>query len=414
MFENSETLDSVREKFEKQLAEYMGTKYAVVCSSGRSAIRFSLLALGIKHGDEVIIPDYACEIIPITAYCTGAVPKFCDIQKETLSMSPEHFKKLVSAKTKAAILVHLYGLPVDPAPILEISQKKGIFLIDDAAQALGATINGKKVGTFGNVGIVSFKKFLNVRVGGAAVTDDEELAEKIRTARDKHEAKSMTARLGYRLIEIFKIKSRKAMTAVYLSSEYTSKFLSSLSVGRHFKIMNGWVTVDSHIRNLWESDALTDEDINQMMTMNRTYWHKRRMEKLEMLTLQREFQNLEKYLEERRRIAKIYEENLNGDGFTRIIPLKGSTPSYMKYPIIFKNEGQLSEYVAKISQQGFKMGYFYETLHESPIFKDANKNAIFEGTKYVAERLLPLPVEPHMNVEQIHKVIEILNSQTKA
>jgi dTDP-4-amino-4,6-dideoxygalactose transaminase len=411
LVENSETLESIREKFEKQLAEYMGTKYAVVCSSGRSAIRFSLLALGIKHRDEVVVPDYACEIIPITTFCTGAVPKFCDIQQDTLSMSPDHFKKLAGPKTKAVILVHLYGLPVDPSPILEISQAKGIPLIDDAVQALGASINGKKLGTFGNVGIISFKKFLNVRLGGAALTDDEEVAEKIRAARDKHEIRALTTRLGYRLIEIFNIKSRKAMTAVYLVDEYVSKFLSSLYAERHFKVVDEWITIDSHIHDLWESDALTDEVINQMMAMNRTYWHRRRIEKLEILSLQKEFRNVEHYLEERRRIAKTYEENLNENGFAKIIPLKGSTPSYMKYPIIFRDEKKCSECMAKMAQQGFKVSYLYRPLHESPIFSGLNENASFKGTMHVVGRLLPLPVDPYMDDEQIRNLVDIINSQ---
>ena len=414
MFEDSETLESVRETFEKRLAEYMGTKYAIACSSGRSAIRFSLLALDIKHGDEIVIPDYTCEIIPITILCTGAVPKFCDIERSTLSMSLEQLNKVISPKTKAVILVHLYGLPVDPSPILEICQAQDIFLIDDAAQALGASINGKKAGSFGNIGIISFNKFLNVKVGGAILTNDEELAEKIRVVREKCEIKSITTRLGYRFIEIFKIKSRKAMTAVYLSDQYVSKFLASLFVGRHFKVADGWITADSHIIDLWKSNALTDEAINQMMAMNRKYWHRRRLEKLEILDLQKELENIEMHLEKRRRIAKIYEEKLVENSFARFTPQKSSTPSYMKYPIIFYDEKPCSEYITEITQHGFKVDCIYRPLHEYPIFSYTNNNATFEESKYVAKRLLPLPVDPYINDEQIHNLVEILNSKTKA
>jgi dTDP-4-amino-4,6-dideoxygalactose transaminase len=392
----------------------MGTKYAIACSSGRSAIRFSLLALDIKHGDEIVIPDYTCEIIPITILCTGAVPKFCDIERSTLSMSLEQLNKVISPKTKAVILVHLYGLPVDPSPILEICQAQDIFLIDDAAQALGASINGKKAGSFGNIGIISFNKFLNVKVGGAILTNDEELAEKIRVVREKCEIKSITTRLGYRFIEIFKIKSRKAMTAVYLSDQYVSKFLASLFVGRHFKVADGWITADSHIIDLWKSNALTDEAINQMMAMNRKYWHRRRLEKLEILDLQKELENIEMHLEKRRRIAKIYEEKLVENSFARFTPQKSSTPSYMKYPIIFYDEKPCSEYITEITQHGFKVDCIYRPLHEYPIFSYTNNNATFEESKYVAKRLLPLPVDPYINDEQIHNLVEILNSKTKA
>jgi dTDP-4-amino-4,6-dideoxygalactose transaminase len=416
LFEDSETLESVREKFEKKLAEYIGTKYAIACSSGRSALRFSLLALDIKQGDEIVIPDYTAEIIPITVFCNGAVPKFCDIDPSTLSISPEQLKKVVSPKTKAVILVHLYGLPVDPSPILEICQAKDIFLIDDAAQALGASINGKKAGSFGNTGIISFNKFLNVKVGGAILTNDEEIAEKIKVIREKCEIKSIITRLGYRFIEIFKIKPRKAMTAVYLGDQYVTKFLASLFVGRHFRVADGWITADSYIIDLWKSNALTGEAINQMMAMNRKYWHRRRLEKLEILDLQKELENIEMHLEKRRRIAKIYEEKLVENGFAGFPPKKGSMPSYMKYPVIFYDEKQRSEYITKITQHGFRVDCIYRPLHEHPIFSNSNtnNNTTFEGSKYVAKRLLPLPVDPYIDDERIHNLIEILKLKTNA
>lgn len=401
----------MQEKFEKQLAEYFGTKYAIVCSSGRSAIRFSLLAIGVKPGDEVVIPDYSCEVIPITVFCTGAVSKFCDIQRETLSMSPYKFKKMVGPKTKAVVIVHLYGLPAYSRSILELSQEKGIFIIDDAAQALGASIKNKKVGSLGDVGIISFNKFLNVKLGGAIVTDNEELAEKIRTIREKCEIKPFITRLGYRLIEAIRIKSRKAMTAVFLGDQYIAKL--HYSRRKHFKRINGWISVDYSIREIWKSNKLTDKMITQLMAMGRKYWHRRRLEKLEILELQREFQNLERNIEKRREIAKIYEKNLTEDYFTKIIPMNGSIPSYMKYPIILESEKQYSKCIAKIVQQGFKVDCIYRPLHDSPLFNVENKNASFCESTYVARHLLPLPVDPCMDTKSVHNLIDILNSQTK-
>jgi len=408
--EKFETLERVRENFEKQLANYIGTRYAILCSSGRSAIRFSLLAIGVGHGDEVIIPDFACEILPITVFCTGATPKFVDVDRNTLAISPSEYKKTIGSKTKAVIFAHLYGLPIDPSPILEISQRMGIAFIDDAAQALGASIRGKKVGSFGNVGIISLNKFLNVRLGGAALTDNKELAEKIKSIREKYEATSIPASLGYGLMDLFRIKSEKIMTAVFLSDQYFYDLFNMLITKKHFGIINGWMKADSHVVSLWNSNALPSNLINQLMAMNKKYSHRRRLEKLEILTLQKEFRNLEKYLVKRRKIAKIYEENLKNVNFTKISPPKNSTPAYVKYPIIIDREDQYAKCINVLFRYGFKTEYLYRPLHESPFFGDMNKKGTFKESKYIATHLLPLPVDPHIDAKRIHNLIKTLNS----
>ena len=409
MATDSASLKSVLEEFEKQIASYVGTRYAIACSSGRTAIRFSLLALGIGHCDEVVVPDFAGEILPITVFCTGALPRLCDIDKKTLSLSPTHLQKVLRPNTKAVIFTHLYGMPVDPSPILEITQKRGIVFIDDAAQALGASIEGKKAGSFGDVGILSFNKFLNVRLGGAAITNDKELADKIRLIRERYEGRALLASIGYRLKEFFGIKSRKIMTAIFLADNYFYKLLNFTLTKKYLQKVDGLVKVDSHVLELWSSNALTNTMINQLMATNKKFWHKRRLEKLEILALQEEFENIEKNLEERRRIAKFFQENLKED-FSKIVVSKNSVPSYMKYPILFFNTKKLLKCISDLVRFGFEVNCNYRPLHKSPFFRNMNKDSLFNESTYMSNHILPIPVEPTMNIRKIEKIVSIVNS----
>jgi len=409
--ENTAPPESAYEQFEKQVADYIGTRHAVLCSSGRSAIRYSLLALGVGHGDEVIIPDFACEILPITVFCSGAVPRFCDIERNTLALSPDDLKKRISPKTKALIFVHLYGMPADPKPILEIAQKAGVAFIDDAAQALGASLEGQKTGSFGNVGILSLNKFLNIRLGGVALTNDEELAAKIRSIRQKYERRARIASIGYSMIESLGVKSRKIKTAVFLTDYNLYKLLNITLARKAFHTINGWVNPKPYVVNLWLSNALKNKAINQLLTYNGKYWQRRKLEKLEILGIEEEFRLVEQYLEKRRQIARIYQENLKEEVFTKFPVQTNSAPSYMKFPLSFFNSKKMLKCASKLAKLGFPINYNYKPLHESTFFGSMNKESTFEKSTYAAEHVLPLPVEPDMNPKKLKELISVVNAQ---
>ena len=182
--------DLLLEDIEKTIATYMGTKYAIVCSSARSAIRYSLLSLGVKSGHEVIISDLVPQEIPITVFCTGAKPRLCDVDRQTCAMSFDSFKNALRTNTKSVIFSQLYGLPADAKPIKEAAENKDIQIIEDSSQAIGAIVNNKKIGTLGHIGILNFNKFLNVPLGAAILTDDEELSKKVTENKMKYEEKS--------------------------------------------------------------------------------------------------------------------------------------------------------------------------------------------------------------------------------
>ena len=172
--------------FEEKFAIYCGTKYAVSTSNGTSALHLALVALGVEAEDEVIIPD-------LTFIATGSAVKYIgakvitvDIEEDTLCISPKAIKKAITSKTKAIIPVHLYGHPANMEKINKIAKEHDLFVIEDAAEAHGAEVNGKKVGGLSDAGIFSFygNKIITSGEGGVITTDNEELCKKMRYLRD--------------------------------------------------------------------------------------------------------------------------------------------------------------------------------------------------------------------------------------
>ena len=173
-------------KFEEMFASFCDTRYAVSSSNGTAALHLALLALGIGPGDEVIVPSFTFISTANAVVFTGATPVFVDSEIETWNISSTEIEKAITKKTKAIIPVHIYGHPADMASVLKIARRYDLRVIEDAAEAHGALYKGGKVGSFSDVGIFSFygNKTITTGEGGMAVTDNKDLADKIRILRD--------------------------------------------------------------------------------------------------------------------------------------------------------------------------------------------------------------------------------------
>jgi len=189
--------------FEKQFAQYVGTKYAVATTSGTTALHLALLSLGIKKGDEVIIPSFSfIATANIILFC-NAKPVFCDVDPRTFNIDTFKIENLITDKTRAIMPVHLYGQPANMKPIIEIAEKNGIYIIGDAAQAHGAKYENKMVGSFGNLECFSFYPTKNMTTGegGMITTNNEDLVEKARSIQNHGRKKTKWGyehgRLGY-------------------------------------------------------------------------------------------------------------------------------------------------------------------------------------------------------------------------
>jgi dTDP-4-amino-4,6-dideoxygalactose transaminase len=172
--------------FEREAAEFLGLEYAIGLNSGTDALILALKALGVRQGDEVIVPDFTFIATADAAAQCGAMPVFCDINRSSFNIDSDKIEEKITAKTKAIIPVHLFGRAADMDAILAIAKKHNLFVIEDAAQAMGAEYNGKLCGTMGDVGCFSFFPTKNLGAfgdGGMLATNNVQVADKIKLLR---------------------------------------------------------------------------------------------------------------------------------------------------------------------------------------------------------------------------------------
>jgi perosamine synthetase len=173
------------EEFEKSLSNYIGSKYCVSFNSGTSALHASLLSLGISYNDEVLVPSFTFISTVNAPLMTNAIPKFVDIEDSSFGLNPKMIKSSISKNSKAIMPIHYAGLPCKILELKELSKYYNLFLIEDAAESIGASVNGKKVGSFGDIGVFSFagNKVLTTGEGGAIVTDSKKIYDKLKLIR---------------------------------------------------------------------------------------------------------------------------------------------------------------------------------------------------------------------------------------
>jgi dTDP-4-amino-4,6-dideoxygalactose transaminase len=208
---------AVRE-FEADLAAYLDARHAVGCASGTDALQVAMMALGIGRGDEVITSPFTFVATAETIALLGATPVYVDIDARTYNLDVQQIAACITGRTKAIIPVHLYGQPADLEPLLALAGERGLKVIEDAAQAIGARYHGRSVGTFGDIGCFSFFPSKNLGAygdGGAMTTNDAALAERCRMVtvhgskkRYQHEILGVNSRLDTLQAAVLKVKLR--------------------------------------------------------------------------------------------------------------------------------------------------------------------------------------------------------------
>ncbi|MGQ9468443.1 MAG: DegT/DnrJ/EryC1/StrS family aminotransferase [Nitrososphaerales archaeon] len=190
-------------KFEEAFSKYCGAKFGVSTSIGTAALHLALLAIGTGPSDEVIIPAFTMiATANAVTSTTGARPVLVDLEPFTWNANVQGIKEKVSGKTKAVMVVHTYCHPVDMDPVLEVAQKHGLYVVEDACEAQGAEYKGKRAGTLSDIGCFSFyaNKIITTGEGGMLVTNNEEFAERARLLRDQAFEKTKRfwhKRIGY-------------------------------------------------------------------------------------------------------------------------------------------------------------------------------------------------------------------------
>lgn len=203
------------EQFEKEFASHLGLPHAVAVSSGTGALHTALSALGVGPGQEVIVPAYMWVSVVAAVVNLGAIPVLADID-DTFGINPETLQPRITSRCRGIIAVHMSGAPINIAPLAKIARERGLFLLEDCAQANGASIAGKRVGTFGDMGVFSFQMNKNMTAGegGCVVTRDLQLYRRAVACHDLGYARDDQGRMmfdvpdlclwgrGYRLDEI--------------------------------------------------------------------------------------------------------------------------------------------------------------------------------------------------------------------
>ena len=224
------------QEFEKLLASYTGSRYAIAVNSGTAALQASLYALGIKGGDEVLLPSFTFVATANAVVSLGAKPVFVDIISSNYTIDPDDLRRKITKKSRAIIPVHLYGNFAYMNEVSEIANKNNLDVIEDAAQSLGTTYKKKKSGTFSRLGCFSMyaAKVVTAGEGGAIVTDEKALFEKLRMIRNHgmlHGYDTRILGLNLRLPEISaaiaKVQMKK-LPALLRKRERNAKVLTDL------------------------------------------------------------------------------------------------------------------------------------------------------------------------------------------
>jgi len=206
------------DSFEQQFAKYVGVSECSACNSGSDALYLALRALGIGHGDEVITTPFTFIATAEAISAVGATPVFVDIEAQTFNLNVDRLEAAITNKTKAILPVHLFGQPVDMTRLMNVAESRGLAVIEDCAQAIGAVWAGRKVGSIGHIGCFSFFPTKNLGAcgdGGAVTTNDRNIAAKIRMLREHgsssryhHEAIGINSRLDTLQAAILQVKLR--------------------------------------------------------------------------------------------------------------------------------------------------------------------------------------------------------------
>jgi dTDP-4-amino-4,6-dideoxygalactose transaminase len=226
---------------EAEIARYCQTKFAIGCASGSDALLLALMSLGIGEGDEVITTSFTFFATAAAIARLGARPVFVDIDERTFSMDVERVEAAISQRTKAIIAVHLYGQCVDMNPLLEIAATHGIPIIEDAAQAIGAEDRGRRAGSMGAIGCLSFYPSKNLGAAGDAgmlVTSDEDHAQRLRMLRVhgeekkyQHELLGINSRLDELQAAVLRVKLKRledwTQARQRIAEQYALKFIDA-------------------------------------------------------------------------------------------------------------------------------------------------------------------------------------------
>ena len=332
-------------EFERLIAEYTGSKHAIAVNSCTAALHLSLLCLEIGRGDEVITTPFTFAATGNTIANAGAKPVFVDIKKDTYNIDPEKIEERITPNTKAIIPVHYAGQACDIKAIMDIAEDHGLFVIEDAAHAIGSEYDGKKIGSFGTTTCFSFYATKNMTTGegGAITTEDDALADRLRVMRLHGISKDAWNR-------------------------YSEK-------GKwYYEIENaGW--------------KYNMTDIQAALGIP-------------------QIKKLDRFIEIRRRHADLYNNSLKGiNGVITPFEDPRAKHIYHLYPLLL-DEYNRDRFIENMNDNGIGCSVHFIPLHLHPYYRSMGfKKGDYPNAEWVYEREVSLPLYPKMTIEDVNYVI---------
>lgn len=343
------TMGKVTQDFESSFADYIQTKHAIAVTNATAALHLACLALGIGPGDEVIVPSLTFVATANAVRYVGATPVFADISSpDDLNISPEAIKLLITARTRAIIVVHYAGYPCDMPAILSIAKQHGLFVIEDAAHAVGSELNGRKTGILGDIGCFSFfsNKNMTTGEGGMITTDNDDWAQKL--------------------------------------SRLRSHGMTSL-------------TWDRHKGHAWSYDVV-DLGFNY------------RIDEIRAAIGLAQLAKIEKNNERRRHLSQIYRDALQ-ELISRVdIPFQnheGKTSAHIM-PILLPKGTDREQFMGSMKKQGIQTSFHYPPVHTFTAYHSDTKWNL-PVTEEVASREVTLPLYPALTDADILLVVNAIS-----
>lgn len=357
-------------EFEKEFSEYLGVKHSISVGNGTDALIISLKALGIGEGDEVITTPWTFFATAESISFVGATPVFVDVELDTFNIDPTKIEEKITPKTKAIMLVHIFGQPCDMDAINDIAKKHNLYVIEDAAQAVGSEYKGQKIGTLSDIATFSFFPTKNLGCagdGGMIVTDNDNLATICRALK------------------------------AHGSGENGQKA---------FNIIN---SIDE---NIAEDSAADNTVYNPLKYYNYLIGHNSRLDEIQAALLRIKLREIDKWNSKRRENAKFYNDNLKDTGL--VTPFEDKDVKHVYHLYILQSEKRAA-LVSFLNKKGVSTGVYYPVpLHLQKAYKDLGyKEGDLPNAEYLSHRTFAIPMFAELTDEEKEYIVNTIKGFDK-
>lgn len=358
--------ENVRQ-FEKEICAYLRAKHAISVGNGTDALVIALKALGIGQGDEVITSPFTFFATAESISAVGAIPVFVDVRLDTFNIDPSKIEEKITPKTKAIMPIHIFGQPADMDEIMNIAKKHGLYVVEDACQAIGAEYKNKKVGTIGDIACFSFFPTKNLGCagdGGMIVTNNDNLATICKALRTH--GSGADGRKAYNLLN----------------------------------------KIDE---NMEEDNNVDNTVYNPLKYYNYLIGRNSRLDEIQAAILRIKLKELDKWNDMRREHVEFYNQNLKNTEF--ITPYEEKDVKHVYHMYILQSEKRENA-VSYLADKGIATGIYYPVpLHLQKVYKGLGyKFGDMPNAEYLSERTFAIPVYPEITIKEKEFIIKALRN----